>query len=166
MLVKDYVFVKKTLVDIISKEQYNLEIPNNELEIVSGNASKGADWLGEKFAREHNLSLKLFPADWKNMTPPVIIGHNTYGEYNKLAGTNRNKQMSNYIREGNNNIVIAFDAEESKTKTGTKDMIKISKKAGFKVYHIKCTNREKIKIKIYNNGESHESTFDLVKRIQ
>ena len=33
-----------------------------DIEIVSGTAS-GADSLGEKYAKEHNLFLKQFPAD-------------------------------------------------------------------------------------------------------
>ncbi len=154
MLVNDYSFVKKYLTDIISKEQYfsDEKIPNSEIEIVSGNANRGADWLGEKFARENKLYLKLFPAAWNDMNVPMVsVGtHPLYGNYNKLAGTNRNQKMADYLKENQDAFVIAFDAEESKSSTGTKNMIRLSKKAGLKVYHIKCSNRNDVKIKIWN----------------
>lgn len=152
--VKDYSFVKETLTNIIAKEQYMREIPNKELEIVSGNASTGADHLGENFAKKNNLALKLFPADWNDMSPPCIVGNNYYGEYNKMAGTKRNQQMADYLVEKGTGIWIAFDAEEKNPKTGTKDMIRISKKAGIKTYHVKCENREKLKIKVYNGDDN------------
>ena len=71
--VKDYSFIKGILTDIISKEQYDTATPNKNLEIVSGNANRGADHLGENFARQNKLALKLFPADWNDLTPPSII---------------------------------------------------------------------------------------------
>jgi hypothetical protein len=49
-----------------------------DLTILSGGA-KGADGLGEKFARENHLGVELFPANWK-----------TYG---RAAGPIRNKQL-------------------------------------------------------------------------
>jgi hypothetical protein len=146
----DYDFVELNLVNIISKEQYIREVPNSRLEIVSGNASSGADYLGELFAKKYNLSLKLFPAEWTNMEPPVVVGKNFYGEYNKLAGTKRNLQMAEYARESRRGILIAFDANEDKKNSGTKDMIKIAKKNWLKVYHIKCQDQNEIKIKVYN----------------
>jgi hypothetical protein len=155
MLISDYEFVKKILLDIISKEQYNLEIPSSEIEIISGNANRGADWLGEKFAREYSLSLRLFPVNWNDMNPPVIIGTNAYGTYNKLGGNNRNQKMADYMLSSGGGITIAFNAEQSKKTTGTKNMIRISKAIGFKVYHIKCQDKQNYKIKIYN-GEKNE----------
>ena len=149
--VKDYSFVKGILTDIISKEQYDTATPNTDLEIVSGNANRGADWLGEKFARENKLALKLFPADWNDMTPPVIPGYNFYGSYNKLAAANRSQKMSDYLKDSKEKvIVIAFDAEESNPKTPTKNVIRISKRDGHKTYHVKCEDRNNVKIKVYN----------------
>lgn len=50
-------------------------------EVVSGHA-RGADQMGEMWAHEHDIPVKLFPADWK-----------THG---KLAGFVRNEQMAEY----------------------------------------------------------------------
>lgn len=80
-------------------------ISGTEVEIVSGTA-KGADQLGERFAKEHNYQIKQFPADW-----------NTYG---KKAGYIRNKQMAEYA-----DALVAFWNGESK---GTKSMIELAEK--------------------------------------
>ena len=97
----DYAFLKKNV-------DYFLQgiNPNNEkIEIVSGNA-RGADKLGERYAKEHNLPVKLFPANWD--------------KYGKRAGYLRNQEMANY-----SDVLIAFSDEKSK---GTKHMIDIAKK--------------------------------------
>jgi hypothetical protein len=52
-----------------------------EIEIVSGRA-RGADQLGERYAKERNYPIKMFAADW-----------NRYG---KRAGYIRNEDMANY----------------------------------------------------------------------
>ena len=140
---EDYNFLETTCTNIISKIQYDNIIPNNKLEIISGNANRGADRLGEKFARKYNVSLKLFPAEWNNMDVPVVSeGTNYYGKYNKLAGVQRNTKMVDYVSE-DNGIVIAFRVDESK---GTSDTIKKAKKAGLKVYQIDYDKEKKIKI--------------------
>lgn len=83
--------------------------------IVSGKAI-GVDRLGERFARELSLNVDPFPADWKNIdVEPCVIGKNKYGEYNKLAGHNRNEEMAKH-----SDCLIAFWDGNS---TGTKDMI-------------------------------------------
>jgi hypothetical protein len=156
--VADYDFVKKICFDIISKEQYEREVPNKELVIVSGKA-QGADYLGERFAREYALTIKEFPAQWNDMTPPVVKGTSYYGEYNKLAGAKRNLQMAQYAKESRQGILIAFDAQEGKSSSGTKDMIKIARKNWLKVYHVKCEDRDNVKIKIYNTLESVEDSL-------
>lgn len=82
----------------------------SEVEIVSGTA-KGADQLGEKFAREFGCKLKQFPADW-----------NTYG---KKAGYLRNVDMAKYA-----DACVCFWDGKSR---GTKHMIDIAKKEGLKL---------------------------------
>lgn len=69
-------------------------------EIVSG-AAKGADTLGERFAKQYSVKLTQFPADW-----------DTHGN---AAGLIRNKQMGDYADE-----LLAFWDGKS---TGTKHMI-------------------------------------------
>lgn len=72
----------------------------DDLEIVSGGA-KGADLLGERWAKEHHVSITIFPADWD--------------KYGKSAGHRRNRQMGDYA-----DTLIAFWDGES---PGTKGMI-------------------------------------------
>lgn len=97
----DYAFLKKNVDYFLQGINSN----NEEIEIVSGNA-RGADKLGERYAKEHNLPVKLFPANWD--------------KYGKRAGYLRNQEMANY-----SDVLIAFWDEKSK---GTKHMIDIAKK--------------------------------------
>jgi len=64
-----------------------------QIEIVSG-CAEGADRLGEKYAKEYNLPVKHFPANW-----------NRYG---KSAGYLRNGDMAQYA-----DALIAFWDGES-----------------------------------------------------
>ena len=102
----DYDFLKKNVDYFLQGINPN----NEEIEIVSGNA-RGADKLGERYAKEHNLPVKLFPANWD--------------KYGKRAGYLRNQEMANYA-----DVLIAFWDEKSK---GTKHMIDIAKKQGLTV---------------------------------
>ena len=88
----DYVFCKDF---ILSK----FKVENIE-EIVSGGA-RGADSLGERFAKEFNIKFTCFKPDW-----------DTYG---KRAGFLRNTTIVE-----NSNTVIAFWVNKS---NGTKDTI-------------------------------------------
>lgn len=82
-------------------------------EVVSG-AARGADSLGELFAKENNIPVKQFPADW-----------NAHG---RAAGPIRNRQMAEYA-----DVLIAFWDGKS---PGTKNMIETMLKKGkiVKVY--------------------------------
>lgn len=66
--------------ELLFKEVDKIMQPNTE--IVSGGA-KGADKLGELYAKEHNLKLTVFSADWD--------------KYGKSAGPIRNEQMASYV---------------------------------------------------------------------
>jgi len=144
---EDYQYLKEKCTDIISKEQYNNEIPSKDLEIVSGNNPRGADWYGEKFSRDVlKKDAKLFPADWTDMTPPVMVGQNYYGAYNKLAGMNRNTKMVDYASKYENSICIAFDMG---TK-GTKDTVAKCKKAGVKTYQFRLDKNNEWYLKVWN----------------
>lgn len=83
-------------------------------EIVSGEA-RGADKLGERYAKENNIPVKLFPADWK--------------KYGKSAGYIRNSEMLKYIKP--DGILIVFWDGQSK---GTLDMITRTQKAELKTF--------------------------------
>lgn len=80
-----------------------------EVEIVSG-AARGADLLGERYAKEKGHSIKQFIPDW-------TIG--------KSAGYLRNKDMAEY-----GDALIAFWDGKSK---GTLHMINLAKERNLKV---------------------------------
>lgn len=85
------------------------------VQIVCGGAP-GADSLGERWAKEHNVSIRYFFAEWSNLNPPCKIKINRRGErYNALAGFNRNHKMGLYADA----LVAFWDGVSS----GTKDMI-------------------------------------------
>lgn len=70
----DYLLLKEKL-------NYFLKNVQTPVEIVSGMA-KGADKLGEQYAKEMGYAIKQFPADWDR--------------YGKKAGYVRNRQMAEY----------------------------------------------------------------------
>ena len=94
---EDYNKVKETLDNLLEK--------NILTSIISGGA-KGADFLGEKWAKEHNIPLEIFSAEWE--------------KYGKKAGMLRNKEMGD---EGD--MLVAFWDGNSK---GTYHMIEYMKK--------------------------------------
>ena len=77
-------------------------------EIVSGNA-KGADKLGERYAKENNIPIKRFIPDWEGL--------------GKKAGFVRNRQMGDYAKEHKGMLVAFWDGESK----GTKGMIDYAK---------------------------------------
>ena len=85
--------------------------------IVSGTA-RGADRLGERYARERGFQLRRFPADWLNDE--------------KKAGPIRNAKMAD-----NADALIAFWDGQSR---GTKNMIETAKMKGLEIRTIN-TNR-------------------------
>lgn len=87
------------------------------LEFITGKA-RGADTLGEMFAKEHDYKVKEFPADWN--------------KYGKSAGYIRNKQMAEYAAKSNG-VLFAFWDGKSK---GSKNMIDLANKYGLEVHVI------------------------------
>jgi len=88
----------------------NLLTQFTNIEIVSGTA-RGADKLGERYAREKGYDIKQFPANWD--------------KFGKSAGYIRNDEMAKY-----SDMLIAFWDGTSK---GTKHMIDLANKRGIKV---------------------------------
>ena len=96
---------------------YLLKNINDEIEIVCGMA-RGADRLGEQYAKERGYRVIYMPADW-----------DTYG---KSAGYRRNAEMADYA-----NALVALWDRQSR---GTKHMIDIAHEKGLDVrvkkYHV------------------------------
>lgn len=89
----DYELLSKTM------DEYLSEI-TDDISIVCGQA-RGADTLGEQYAKEHGYNVQYFPAEWKR--------------YCKAAGYIRNTEMAK-----NADALVAFWDGAS---LGTKHMI-------------------------------------------
>lgn len=89
----------------------------HDIIIVSGTA-RGADKLGEQYARERDYQVQPFPADWE--------------KNGRAAGYMRNADMANY-----SDALIAFWDGQSK---GTRNMIETARKKGLAVRVINYTN--------------------------
>lgn len=103
----DYELLRSKLDDFVSKLKQ--KYPDKQAVIITG-AAKGADQLGSLYARNHNIPLKEFPADW-----------NTYG---RAAGPIRNQQMLDYALHEIPILIVFWDGESR----GTKNMMGIAKR--------------------------------------
>lgn len=111
--INDYNLVKEVCLDafetwriIIVGDDYQL----TPIELVSGNA-RGVDSLGERFAYEHGISVKLFPANW-------AIG--------KHAGILRNIEMAEYATH----LILIWDGESR----GSANMLNEARKRKLTIY--------------------------------
>ncbi len=77
----------------------------NEIIIISGGA-RGADAIGEQYAKENGFRVEIYPAQWK--------------KYGRSAGPKRNEEMAKIC-----DCVICFWDGKSR---GTKSMIEYAKK--------------------------------------
>jgi hypothetical protein len=96
------------------KEKLDNESLSSEDTIISGDA-RGADRLGERYAKEHCIWCTKYPAKWD--------------KYGKSAGYIRNAEMAS-----NADALIAFWDGKSR---GTKHMIDIADSLGLKVTIVK-----------------------------
>ena len=89
----------------------------DKVRIVSGTA-RGADKLGEQYAKIVGYEISRFPADWDGL--------------GKRAGYVRNAEMAKFAVEGGNyGVLIAFWDGQSR---GTKHMIDLANKYGLEVH--------------------------------
>ena len=104
--IKDYRIVEKAVKQLPIEDEY---------EIVSGHAN-GVDKLGERYAREYNINLIIFPADWD--------------KYGKSAGYKRNEEMAQYA----DGLLAIWDGESK----GTRHMLNLAKQYGLRIWIKKC----------------------------
>ena len=103
----DYERLKRVMDHLLSKTK-------EEIVIVCGKA-RGADSLGEQYAKEKGYEVRYFQADWKGL--------------GKSAGYKRNEQMAQ-----NADALVAFWDGQSR---GTKHMINLADKHGLDVRVVK-----------------------------
>lgn len=96
------------------------------VEVVSGKA-RGADTFGEQWAKENDILIKEFPADWKNL--------------GRSAGYRRNEQMRDYADA----LICVWDGESR----GSKHMIDIATEKGLKVFVYNLKEQKSLLWKIF-----------------
>lgn len=97
----------------ISKKRDDLD----RIRIISGTA-RGADKLGEQYAKIAHYELSKFPADWDKL--------------GKRAGYVRNAEMAKFaVEDDSYGVLIAFWDGQSR---GTKHMIDLAKRYGLEVH--------------------------------
>lgn len=115
----DFPKLMNSCIDILFKitEQHN---DLYKIRIVSG-AARGADQLGEKYAKIAGYEVSRFPADWDGL--------------GKRAGYVRNAEMAKFaVADGNYGVLIAFWDGKSK---GTKHMIDLAEKKDLEVHIVR-----------------------------
>jgi len=104
--------------------------------VVSGKA-KGADTLGEEYAKLRGHAVAPFPADWDNIhVPGAVVKTTTRGKkYNAKAGPMRNEEMARYAAASPvRGVLVAFWNGDA---GGTSSMITIARSYGLRVFVIK-----------------------------
>lgn len=91
------------------------------VQIISGTA-KGADKLGEKFAKKWKFNIIEVPANWEDLeaTPCKIATRKDGTKYNLLAGLSRNEEMAKIATH----CIVFWDQKSS----GSRNMIENAKK--------------------------------------
>ena len=103
----DYELLKREVLNIVKYDNR----PKEYVKIISG-CARGADTIGERFAKEFGLEVKKFPADWDGL--------------GKRAGYVRNAEMAKFaVEDDNDGMLIAFCDGQSR---GIKHMIYLAKR--------------------------------------
>lgn len=94
--------------DIREVLEYDIE------EVVSGGA-RGADALGEEWARDRKIPVKVFSPDWD--------------KHGRAAGPIRNREMAAYAAEGGDGGCVLFPGGD-----GTASMLGEARRAGLLIF--------------------------------
>jgi hypothetical protein len=87
----------------------------DHIEIVSGGA-KGADQMGEWFAKDFDYPIKIFKPDWDRL--------------GKGAGYVRNAQMAKYAQEDRGVLIVFWDGESR----GSENMIQLAQMCNLQIF--------------------------------
>ena len=103
------------ILDTLMTKLQNRGIDKSDIEIISGGC-RGADELGERYAKESCIKCSIFPPDWR--------------KYGRSAGPIRNDTMAKYAVKADKGYLVAFPIGESR---GTRNMIKLAEQHGLEV---------------------------------
>lgn len=114
----DYETVKKVLNKLHREHEFTT--------VIHGDA-RGADSLGDRWAKEHSIPVRRYPAHWKahDKKCPRYCKERSYC---KRAGIRRNEQMRD---EGQPDLAVGFPGGN-----GTNHMAKLTREAGIKTYRV------------------------------
>lgn len=102
-----------------AKEKLDEIVPAySDAEIICGGC-RGADALGERYAKENGIPIVYFPADWD--------------KHGRAAGPIRNREMAEYAGNDAHGVLVAFWDGHSR---GTMNMITTAAKHGCEIYKI------------------------------
>lgn len=123
----DYSTLSNIVDHILKLRVYKKGYKPNDIEVVCGMA-KGADTLGERYAKANGIKIKYFPAEWD--------------KYGKSAGYHRNKAMAKYAsyKMGYGALIAFWDG----LSKGTKMMIELAKECHLKCYIYDYVNHKGI----------------------
>ena len=109
----DYELVKESMAQFLEGPPFVIS------EVVSGGAT-GADSLGERWAKDNEIPVRVFPADW--------------ARFHRGAGPIRNAEMAEYADA----LIVFWDGKSR----GTKNMLSTAKKQGLVWIGIVRTDKE------------------------
>lgn len=123
-----------------------------EITTVLCGEAKGADKLGDEWAKTNKIPVKYYPAQWNKLDVEGAVvkeRQNPFNKkmekYNQAAGSIRNQEMVD-----NADALIAL--QNLGTSPGTQDCIKRAKKKGIKIY-------------VYTGPEDYEFDFGQASKI-
>jgi hypothetical protein len=106
--------------ELLKTKLTEFRLTHDITEIVSGGA-KGADLLGERYAEEYNINLKIFPANWN--------------KHGNAAGPIRNRQMAEYADQ----LIVFWDGSSKGTENMIDSMVKQKKLVYVVLYNMVAT---------------------------
>ena len=84
---------------------------NGHISLIINGGARGADYFSSQWAKERNVPLRIFKADWKNLGQKAVFALN-----------------NDMLSEAQPDVVIAFPGGDV-----TEDMIRMANSAGVKV---------------------------------
>lgn len=113
----DYSLLEEVVTSVLRNTAWKKGYKNSDIEIVCGKA-RGADTLGEWYAKAMKMGIAYFPANWQL--------------YGAGAGYIRNEEMAQYASDkpGFGALIALWDGKSK----GTKHMIDLAKKYRLAVF--------------------------------